>query len=121
MSLLVVNAQHNKAVRGRKADLEDVEWIADLLWGSYLPGRLRRELSELVRYHKGLVRRRTQKVLEGANIKLSSVAGDVVGVSGRAILEAIVDGKDDARSLANLARGRLRKKRWSFPLHCKGW
>lgn len=121
MTLLVVNAHHIKAVPGRKTDVKDAEWIADLLRhglvrGSHIPDRPQRELQELVRYRKGLIQQRAQvinriqKVLEGANIKLSSVARDVVGVSGRAMLEAMVAGEGDALTLASLARGRLRRK-----------
>jgi transposase len=93
-AVLVVNAHHIKAVPGRKTDLRDAEWIADLLRhglvrGSYIPDRPQRELRELVRYRRSLIGNRTQvvnriqKVLEGANIKLASVASNVVGVSGR--------------------------------------
>jgi len=121
-SLLVVNARHIKAVPGRKTDVKDAEWIADLLRhgllrGSYIPDRAQRELRELVRHRRSLIRQRgqvvnrIQKVLEGANIKLSSVARDVVGVSGRAILESLITGQEDPQALAALAKGRLRKKR----------
>src|SRR5881409_1538418 len=96
LELLVVNAQHLKAVPGRKTDVKDAEWIAELLQHgllrpSYIPGRAERELRELVRYRKALIRERSaeanrvQKVLEGANIKLGSVASEVLGKSGRAI------------------------------------
>lgn len=122
LELLVVNAQHVKAVPGRKTDVKDAEWIADLLRhgllrGSYIPPRPQRELRELVRSRTSLVRERSQvvnriqKVLEGANIKLGSVASDVVGASGRAMLEAMVDGREAPEELAALARGRLREKR----------
>lgn len=122
ITLLVVNAQHIKAVPGRKTDMKDAEWIAELLHhgllrGSYIPGREQRELQELVRYRRSLIRQRSQtvqriqKVLEWANIKLSSVATDVVGASGRAMLEDLVAGRTDAESLAELARGQLRQKR----------
>lgn len=101
ITTLVVNAQHFKAVAGRKADLKDAEWLADLLrhgllQGSYIPDREQRELRELVRYRKSLINERArevnrlQKVLEGANIKLSSVASDVLGASGRSMIEAII-------------------------------
>ena len=120
--LLVVNAQHIKAVPGRKTDVKDAEWIADLLRhgllrGSYIPDRSQRELRELVRYRKALIRdratevNRVQKVLEGANIKLASVATDVMGKSGRAMLEALISGITDPRVLAGMARGRLQDKR----------
>jgi transposase len=122
LTLLVVNAQHIKAVPGRKTDVKDAEWIADLLRhglvaGSYVPERPQRELRELVRYRRSLIRQRAQvvnriqKVLEGANIKLSSVASNVMGVSGRAMLEAISNGVDDPEILVKLAKGRLREKR----------
>jgi transposase len=122
MTLLVVNAQHMKAVPGRKTDVKDAEWIANLLRhgllrGSYIPDRAQRELRELVRHRTSLVRQRAhivqriQKVLEGANIKMSSVMTDVVGVSGMAMLAAMVAGTDDPIQLATLARGRLEKKR----------
>ncbi len=119
--LLVVNAHHIKAVPGRKTDVNDAEWIADLLRhglvrGSFIPDRSLRELRELVRYRRTLIRdqsriiNRIQKTLEGANIKLSSVATDVVGVSGRMILKAMIDGVDDPKELAAMAKGRLRQK-----------
>ncbi len=119
--VMVINAQHIKAVPGRKTDVKDAEWIADLLRhgmvrGSFVPDRKQRELRELVRYRRGLIQQRAdlinriQKVLEGANIKLSSVATDVVGVSGRAMLEATVHGTGDPETLAALAKGSLRDK-----------
>lgn len=122
VTLLVVNAQHIKAVPGRKTDMKDAEWIATLLRhgllrASYIPDRPQRELRELIRYRRTLIQERgqvvnrIQKVLEGANIKLSSVATDVVGVSGRAMLEAMVQGTEDPQVLAGLARGKLREKR----------
>ena len=122
MELLVVNARHVKAVPGRKTDVKDAEWLADLLRhgllrGSFIPKRADRELRELVRYRQSLVEERTrvvlriQKVLEGANLKLAAVASDVVGVSGRAMLEALIEGESDTALLADLARTRLRSKR----------
>ena len=124
-TLLVVNAQHIKGVPGRKTDVKDAEWIADLLRhglvrASFIPDRSHRELRELLRYRRNLIRQRSQvvsriqKVLEGANIKLSSVASDVVGVSGRAMLGAMIGGNDDPQALADLAKGILRKKRASL-------
>lgn len=118
----VVNAYHLKAVPGRKTDVRDAEWIAQLLQHglvrpSFIPDRPQRELRELLRHRRGLIQQRAdvvnriQKVLEGANVKLSSVASDVVGVSGRAMLEAMVAGEDDPERLADLARGKLREKR----------
>lgn len=120
--LLVVNAQHLKAVPGRKTDVKDAEWIAELLQhgllrGSFVPDRPQRELRELTRHRTTLVRERArivqriQKVLEGANIKLASVATDVMGVSSRAMLEALLRGQTDPAVLADLAKGRLREKR----------
>lgn len=118
---LVVNAQHIKAVPGRKTDVKDAEWIADLLrhgllQGSYIPSRDQRELRELVRYRKSLIEERTreanrlQKVLEGCNIKLSSVVSDITGVSSRAMLESIIDGTSDPKLLAQLAQGTMKRK-----------
>jgi transposase len=111
-----------KAVPGRKTDVRDAEWLAELLRhglvrGSFVPDRPQRELRELTRYRTQLVRERTaevnrlQKTLEGANIKLAAVASDVTGVSARAMLEALVAGDADAAGLAQLAKGRLREKR----------
>jgi transposase len=118
---MVVNAQHIKAVPGRKTDVRDAEWIADLLRHgllrpSFIPDRAQRELRELVRYRRSLIQERAreanrlQKVLEGANLKLSSVMSDVLGRSGRDMLNAIQQGIDDPAQLAGLARGKLKKK-----------
>jgi transposase len=104
VNVLVANARHIKAVPGRKTDVKDAEWLADLLRhglirGRAIPGRARRELRELVRYRVSLSRQRAhvahriQKVLEGANVKLSSVVTDVMGVSGRAVLQALISGE----------------------------
>jgi transposase len=120
-TLLLANAQHVKAVPGRKTDVRDAEWLADLLRhgllrNSFVPDRPQREVRELTRYRTSLVQERVaevnrlQKVLEGANIKLAAVASNVVGVSGRAMLEALVAGTEDAAALADLARGQLRAK-----------
>lgn len=117
----VVNAAHIKTVPGRKTDMKDAEWIADLLRHgllrpSFVPDRPQRELRELCRHRRQLIRQRAQvvnriqKVLEGGNIKLSSVATDVVGASGRAMLRAMIAGEDDPETLASMARGRLREK-----------
>jgi transposase len=119
--VLVVNAAHIKQVPGRKTDVKDAEWIADLLRhgllrASFIPDRPQRELRELTRYRTSLIRERTaevnrvQKVLEGANIKLAVVASDLTGVSGRAMLVALLDGSTDAAAMAQLARGKLRAK-----------
>lgn len=121
-TLLVVNAYHIKVLPGRKTDVNDAQWIADLLRhglvrGSFIPDRPHRELRELVRYRRSLIQQRSQvvnriqKVLEGANIKLSSVATDVVGASGRAMLEAMVAGQGEPKALAALAKGKLTEKR----------
>jgi transposase len=120
--LLLVNAQHLKAVPGRKTDVKDAEWIADLLRHgllkpSFVPDRARRELRELVRYRTSLIQERTaaanrlHKVLEGANVKLASVASDILGRSGREMLEALVAGETNPAAMAELARGRMRDKR----------
>ena len=119
--VILVNAQHMKAVPGHKTDIKDSEWIADLLRhgllkASFIPPKPIRDLRDLVRYRKTLVQERAQevnrlqKVLETANIKLSSVASDVLGKSGREMLEAMLSGISDADTLAELARGRLRAK-----------
>lgn len=120
--LLLVNAQHMRQVPGRKRDVKDAEWIADLLRhgllrGSFVPDREQRELRELTRYRSRLVRERAaalnrlQKTLEGANIKLASVVSDLGGKSAREILTALVAGQTDAAALAQHAKGRLRSKR----------
>ncbi|HEV2124689.1 MAG TPA: IS110 family transposase [Chloroflexota bacterium] len=119
--LMLVNPQHMKAVPGRKTDVKDCEWLADLLRhglvrGSFVPDRPQRELRELTRYRTALVRERSaevnrlQKVLEGANIKLASVASNIVGKSGREILAALVAGTTDPALLAQLAKKKLRAK-----------
>jgi len=119
--VLVVNAQHIKALPGRKKDTLDAEWIAQLLQhgllrGSFIPPAPIRDLREATRYRKQLIRTRAdeanriQKLLEAANLKLGSVATDILGVSGRAMLAALVQGETDAAALAGLAKGRLRKK-----------
>jgi transposase len=120
--VLLVNARHIKQVPGRKTDVMDAEWIVDLLRhgllrGSFIPPIGQRELRELTRHRTNFVRERAtvvnriQKTLESANIKLASVASDVMGVSGRAMLEAIVTGTANAGEMADLAKGRLREKR----------
>ena len=127
-TVMVVNARHIKAVPGRKTDVKDAEWIAELLRhgllrGSFIPERPQREL---MRYRRSLIDERArvvnriQKVLEGANIKLSSVATDILGVSGRAMLEAMVEGAEDPKVLADMARGRLRNKRPSLEQALRG-
>ena len=119
--LLVVNARDIKNVPGRKTDVKDAEWIADLLRhgllkASFVPTQGQRDLRDLTRQRTNLVRdrataiNRLQKVLEWANIKLGSVATNVVGVSGRAMLEAIVQGQLQPEQMASLAKGSLRNK-----------
>lgn len=119
--LLVANAAHLKAVPGRKTDVRDAEWIADLLRhgllrASFIPDRPERELRELTRYRTSLVRERAaevnrvEKLLEGANIKLGSVASNIVGASGRAMLVQLASGQTDPAALADLAKRRLRDK-----------
>jgi transposase len=121
VELLLVNAHHVKQVPGRKTNVKDCEWLADLLRhgllrASFVPPRPQRELRELTRYRTSLIRERAaevnrvQKTLEGANIKLGSVASNVVGVSGRQILTALLGDTADAVTLADLARGKLRAK-----------
>jgi transposase len=121
-TLLLVNAQHVKAVPGRKTDVRDSEWLADLLRhgllkASFVPERAQRELRELTRYRASLLEERAavvnrlQKTLEGANIKLAAVASNVVGASGRRMLERLLAGATDPAALADLARGKLRAKR----------
>jgi transposase len=120
-TLVLVNAQHVHQVPGHKTDVRDCEWLAELLRhgllrGSFVPDRPQRELRELVRYRTGLVRQRAQvtnrlqKTLEGANIKLASVATNVIGVSGRAMLAELAKGQTDPAALAQLARGRMQHK-----------
>lgn len=120
-NLVLANARDVKAVPGRKTDVKDAEWLADLfrhglLKGSFVPNREQRELRELTRYRTSLIEERSaevnrlQKVLEGANIKLASVATDITGVSGRQILRALIGGTTDAAAMAELAKGRLRDK-----------
>jgi transposase len=119
--LLLINAQHLKKVPGRKTDMKDAEWIAQLLQcgllrSSFVPDRQQRELRDLTRQQSKLVQQRNavanriQKVLESANIKLGSVASDVLGVSGRKIIEALLAGEQDVTALAELAQRRLRAK-----------
>jgi transposase len=119
--LLLVNAQHIKQVPGRKTDVKDCAWIAQLLQhgllrGSFVPPQPIRELRELTRQRtqvvgqKASVANRIQKVLEDANVKLGSVASDVLGKSGRAMLAALIAGETDAAKLADLALRRMRQK-----------
>jgi transposase len=120
-ALLLVNARHVKILPGRKTDVADAAWLAELLEhgllrGSFVPPPAIRQLRDLTRYRKKLIQahtaecQRVQKTLEDAGIKLDSVAADVLGVSGRAMLAALVAGERDPVVLAALAKGKLRKK-----------
>jgi transposase len=119
--VMVVNSHHFKQVPGRKTDVKDAEWLAELLsYGlvksSFIPPLPQRDLRDLTRQRTTLIRERAsvinrlQKVLEWANLKLASVVSDIGGVSGRAMLKAIVAGTEDPQALANLAKGRMRSK-----------
>jgi len=132
IEFLVVNAQHMKAVPGRKTDVKDAEWIAKLLRhgllkASFIPNRIQRELRELVRYRRSMIEERArqhnriQKVLEGANIKLGSVVSDIMGVSARDMLRAIADGEDDPEKLASFARRTMKKKKDELELALRGY
>lgn len=121
MRLIVANAQHIKSVPGRKTDVKDAEWIADLarhglIRASFIPKREQRELREITRYRQDLIEERArefnriQAVLEGANIKLASVITDISGATGKRILRAIVDGIEDPEQLSELSLGCARKK-----------
>lgn len=120
--VILVNARHIKAVPGRKTDVRDCEWLADLLRhglvkASFIPPVEIREIRELTRYRQTLVKDQTavanriQKLLESANIKLGQVASDVLGLSGRLMLRALAEGEQDAEKLAELAQGRLQSKK----------
>jgi transposase len=118
----VINAEHIKAVPGRKTDVKDAEWIAELVRhglvrASFIPERDQRDLRELTRYRTALTQDRSravnrlQKTLEGANIKLASVLSDITGVSGQRILDALLAGEDDPEVMADLAHWRVQAKR----------
>lgn len=120
--VLLVNARHVKAVPGRKTDVRDCEWLAELLrhgllTASFIPPSEIRELRELTRYRQTLVKEqaavanRVQRLIESANIKLGQVASNALGVSGRLMLRAVADGETDAAQLAEMARGTLKRKR----------
>jgi transposase len=121
LELLLVNARHVKLLPGRKTDVGDAAWLCELLEhgllrGSFVPPAAIRELRDLTRYRKRLIQahtaecQRIHKTLEDASIRLGSVAADVLGVSGRAMLRALLAGERDPKVLAELARGRLRNK-----------
>lgn len=132
IEFLVVNAQHIKAVPGRKTDVRDAEWIAKLLRhgllkASFIPNREQRELRELVRYRRSIIEERArqlnriQKVLEGANIKLGSVVSNIVGVSSLDMLRSIANGNDDLDVLVNYARGVMKRKKEQLRLALQGY
>lgn len=129
--ITIANAYHIKAVPGRKTDVKDSEWIADLLRHgllkkSFVPPKEIRELRDLTRYRRKLVEGRTAernrflKLLEGANIKLASVASDAFGVSGILILRELITGESTPEEMAQLAKGPLRKKRRELELALEG-
>jgi transposase len=129
--VVLANAAHVKAVPGRKTDVRDSEWLLDLMQhgliqGSFIPEAPIRALRDLTRYRTSLIEERTrelnriQKVLEDANIKLAAVASEVLGASGRAMLEALIAGETDPAVLAGLARGTLRKKHDALVLALDG-
>lgn len=122
LTVILVNARHIKAVPGRKTDVRDCEWLADLLRhgllkASFIPPPEIRELRELVRYRQTIltehtaVANRIQKLIESANIKLGQVASDVLGLSGRLMLRALAAGETNAETLAELAQGKLKSKK----------
>ena len=121
LTIIVANAQHVKKVPGRKTDVKDAEWLADLLCHgllrpSFVPPKPICELRDLTRYRRKLVenqaaeRNRLLKLLESANIKLASVATDVFGISGRLMLRALIEGKASPKEMAELAKKKLRSK-----------
>lgn len=129
--VILVNAEHIKQVPGRKTDVKDCQWIAQLLQhgllkASFVPPQPIRELRDLTRQRTQLIQERSaaanriQKVLEDANIKLACVATDVLGVSGRDMLEALIAGETDPTRLAELARKRLREKIPALQLALQG-
>jgi transposase len=129
--VILGNARHIKQVPGRKTDVKDSEWLADLtrhglIARSYVPPRPLRELRELLRYRRKLVESRTAernrllKLLETANIKLASVASNVFGVSGMLMLRALVETQGDPQQLAELAKGQLRRKHEDLVLALEG-
>jgi transposase len=129
--LTIANAHHIKAVPGRKTDVKDAEWIADLLRHgllkkSFVPPKEIRQLRDLTRYRRKLIEARTAernrllKLLEGVNIKLSSVASNVFGVSGMLILRELITGEATPEEMAELAKGRLRNKRRELELALEG-
>lgn len=129
--LLLVNPRDLKHVPGRKTDVKDCQWIAELLEhgllkGSFVPPPDIRDLRDMTRYRRRLVQtraaevNRVHKLLETANIKLGSVASDVMGVSGRAMLQALLEGERDVTTLAELAKGPLRRKKGELEMALQG-
>ncbi len=129
--VILVNARHVKTVPGRKTDIKDCQWLCDLLRhgllkASFIPPEPIRDLRELTRYRKSLIHERSReasrlrKSLESANIKLQWVASDVLGVSGRMMLQGLLEGSTDASDLANLALGKLREKRTELERALRG-
>jgi len=131
LTVILINPEHAQALRGRKTDVKDAEWLADLLrhgllQPSFIPPPVIRELRELTRYRDSVVREqssvanRIQKLLESGNLKLGQVASDALGVSGRMILKALAKGESDPRKLAALARGKLKEKSLSLEQALQG-
>jgi transposase len=131
VTVAVGNASHMRNVPGRKTDVNDAEWIADLVRhglvrASFVPPPEVRMLRELVSHRKALAgimaaeRNRTLQLLEGAGIKLAGVMSDVFGVSGMLMLRALIEGGADAATMADLAKRRLRRKSISLPRHWTG-
>ena len=121
LNVILVNPAHAKGLPGRKSDVSDSMWLAQLaecglLKASFVPPAPIRQLRDLTRYRTALTversreAQRLEKELEDAGIKISSVATDILGVSGRAMLTALIDGEDDAQIMADMARGRMRTK-----------
>ena len=130
--IIVVNAHHIKNVPGRKTDVKDAEWIAQLLQcgllkASYIPNRDQRELREIARYRKSLVEERAreinrlEKTLQGANIKLSSVVTNIVGKSGRNVIDALIGEGLSEENVDDMLRGTLREKRNDILKYCDGY
>jgi transposase len=125
LTVILINPEHARVLRGRKTDVKDAEWLADLLQHglvtpSFIPPPEIRELRELTRYRESLVREHTavanriQKLIESGNIKLGQVATDVLGASGRVMLRALARGETDAGKMADMARGKLKEKHGSL-------
>jgi transposase len=122
MHVILVNARHVKKVPGRKTDVSDSEWLADLLKhgllkSSFIPPLHIREMRELTRYRESLIRERTslanrvQKLIESGNIKLGQVASDALGVSGLQMLRALADGETDVEKMSEFAKRRMKSKK----------